>query len=93
MIEFEEEEFVKNYDNLKSSRKMAELYSCDRKTITAYARKINYDYTKHKIRNITLIPIEVVICDYEMLGNVKEVAKKYQCSSTAVLNYLKQNNY
>lgn len=61
MFEFEEKEFVKNYDNLKSSRKMAELYSCDRKTITAYARKIGYDYTKYKTQNITLIPIEIII--------------------------------
>ena len=93
MFEFEEKEFVKNYDNLKSSRKMAELYSCDRKTITAYARKIGYDYTKYKTQNITLIPIEIIIQDYKTLGSAKNVGQKYQCSSTAVLNYLKQNNY
>ena len=42
------EEFIKNYQQLKSSRKMAELYNCDRKTITAFAKKIGYDYSNNK---------------------------------------------
>lgn len=33
------EEFIKNYQQLKSSRKMAKLYNCNRKTITEFAKK------------------------------------------------------
>ena len=31
MIHFNKEEFIKNYKELKSSRKMALLYNCDKK--------------------------------------------------------------
>ena len=37
------EEFIKNYEQLKSSRKMGELYGCDHGTILAYAKKIGYN--------------------------------------------------
>ena len=39
---FEKDDFVKNYDKLKSSRKMAELYGCAKSTILSYAKSINY---------------------------------------------------
>ena len=45
MIDFgSNEEFIKNYQQLKSSRKMAELYSCSKGTIVKHAQKIGYDY-------------------------------------------------
>ena len=42
------EEFIKNYQQLKSSRKMAELYNCNRNTITAFAKKIGYYSTEYQ---------------------------------------------
>lgn len=39
---FEPEEFVKDYEELKSSRAMAQKYNCDKGTILEYANKIGY---------------------------------------------------
>lgn len=39
---FEKEKFIKEYDKLKSSRKMAKLYGCDKGTILKYAKSIGY---------------------------------------------------
>lgn len=85
--------FIENYERLKSSRKMGELYGCDKKTITSHAKKIGYDYSKFQIKKITSIPIEEVITAYEELQNLDRVGKRYGCSGTAVGNYLKKNGY
>ena len=93
MINFgSNEEFIKNYQQLKSSRKMAKLYGCSKGTITKHAQKIGYDYSSNKERKITNYPIEEVIRDYYSLGSTKQVGEKYGCSGTAVANYLKQYN-
>ena len=66
MINFgDDKSFIENYERLKSSRKMGELYGCDKKTITAHAKKIGYDYGKNKELKISTVPIEQVIEDYE----------------------------
>jgi hypothetical protein len=72
---------------------MGELYDCDKGSITAHARKIGYDYSKNKEIKITNIPIEQVIFQYETLGSCQKVGDYYGCSSTAVANYLRKNNY
>ena len=38
-----DEEFIKNYKELKSSRKMAELYGCGKSTILKHAKDIGFD--------------------------------------------------
>lgn len=43
---FEEEKFLEDYRKLRSSRKMAELYGCDKGTILNYAKKIGHHNTK-----------------------------------------------
>lgn len=59
MIDFgSDEEFIENYKKLKSSRKMGELYNCDKKSITTHAKKIGYDYSSNKEIKITNVPIE-----------------------------------
>lgn len=87
------ETFIENYKRLKSSRKMGELYGCDKGSITAHARKIGYDYSNNKEIKITNIPIETVIEKYEQLKSCKAVGKEFNCSDTAVRNYLLQNGY
>lgn len=87
------EEFIKNYKELKSSRKMAQLYNCSRKIITNYAKEIGYDYSQNKEIKITNIPVEEVYRLYCQTHNAVEVGKIYNCSGTAVRNYLKKNNY
>ncbi|MBR3673920.1 MAG: hypothetical protein IKN65_06550 [Clostridia bacterium] len=42
------EDFIKNYENLKSSRKMAELYNCNKTSILNHAKKIGYDVNSNK---------------------------------------------
>ena len=37
------EEFIKNYQELKSSRKMGELYNCDKSSVLNHAKKIGFD--------------------------------------------------
>ena len=94
MINFgSDEDFIKNYKNLKSSIKMGKLYGCDKKSIITHAKKIGYDYSKNKEIKIADIPIEQVIKDYEELESAEKVGEKYDCSKTAVLNYLKKNGY
>lgn len=87
------ESFIENYEKLKSSRKMGELYGCDKGTITKHARDIGYDYTGNKEVKITNIPIEEIINKYEELQSAKKVGELYGCSSTAIQNYLKKHGY
>lgn len=93
MTKFQKDEFITNYTTLKSSRKMAELYGCDKSTILNYAKKIGYDNSKNKEIKITNIPIDEVIQKYEELKSTEKVAEIYNCSATAVNSYLKNNNY
>ena len=86
-------EFIQNYERLKSSRKMGELYHCDKKTVTTHAKKIGYDFSKHKERKISSIPLDEVIAAYEKLHSASKVGERYGCSGTAVSNYLKKNGY
>lgn len=88
-----EQEFIDKYNELKSSRKMAEFYHCSKSTILNHAKKIGYDVHNNQTRKITDIPIEQVISDYEEFLSCKKVGEKYNCSGTAVQEYLKKNNY
>lgn len=87
------EEFISNYEKFKSSRKMAEFYNCNKSTILKHAKKIGYEVSNNKEKKITLIPIEQVIEDYELLHSCSKVGEKYGCSGTAVRNYLNSNGY
>ena len=94
MIDFGSDEcFIENYQRLKSSRKMAELYHCDKTSVLNHAKKINYDVSNNKVLKITQVPIEQVIYDYEELLSCKKVGQKYGCSANAVRQYLIKNNY
>ena len=93
MIDFgSDESFIANYEKLKSSRKMGELYGCDKKTITNHAKKIGYDYSGHKEIKIT-IPVEELYKLYQELGSIAAVAKQFNCSTTAISNKLKASGY
>ena len=37
---FDKDEFIENYNLLKSSKKMGDLYNCDKSVILRYAKKI-----------------------------------------------------
>lgn len=42
------EDFIKKYEELKSSRKMGEYYHCSKSTVLNHAKKINYDVNSNK---------------------------------------------
>jgi hypothetical protein len=39
---FDKDVFVKQYNEIKSSREMAKLYGCSKRTILAFAKSIGY---------------------------------------------------
>lgn len=93
MINFgDDATFIANYEKLKSSRKMGELYGCDKKTITTHAKKIGYDYSGNKEIKITASPQELMEL-YLELGSCEKVGQKFGCSGTAVRNRLIQAGY
>lgn len=65
------EEFIKNYDELKSSRKMAALYDCTKTSILQHAKKIGY---KCKTRIYKLSE-----------QDKKDIINKYETSSSSDL--------
>lgn len=95
-IDFGSDElFIENYKKLKSSRKMAELYGCSKNTITKHATQIGYTnyYADNKGIKITNIPCEEVYEKYLELKSTKAVGEYYNCSGTAVRNYLNSKGY
>ena len=73
MIDFgDDETFIDNYKKLKSSRKMGELYGCDKKSITTHAKKIGYDYSSNKEIKITASPEELYQL-YLKLGSTQKL--------------------
>ena len=94
MIDFgSNETFIENYKKLKSSRKMGELYNCDKSSILNHAKKIGYDPNQNKEIKITQLSPEEMIELYEKIQNCAEIGKLYNCSSTAVINYLHKIGY
>lgn len=87
------ESFIENYQKLKSSRKMSELYRCGKTTILNHAKKIGYDVSGNKERKISTIPPEEVFQLYETLGSCDKIGELYNCSGTAVRNYLNKYGY
>lgn len=93
MINFGDDKiFIENYERLKSSRKMGELYHCDKKSITTHAKKIGYDYSGNKEVKINVSPAELKEM-YDELGSCSKVAEKFNCSGTAVRNCLVNAGY
>ena len=92
-IIFDKEDFITQYNKLKSSRKMAEYYGCSKGVILKYAKEIGYNVEQNKLNKIANQPYEIVKQEYEQCYNCNEVGKKYNCSGIAVANFLKKNGY
>ena len=78
-----DEEFIKNYDELKSSRKMGELYGCSKSAILRHAKAINYDSNKNHPSKLTLEQKQDIIDSYEDTNSV-ELAEKYGVSKSLI---------
>ena len=70
-----DENFIANYEKLKSSRKMAELYNCAKTTILRHAKEIGYDVNSNK--------------QYKLSNQDKEYIKQHytDMTSTALANH------
>lgn len=70
-----DENFITNYEKLKSSRKMAELYNCAKTTILRHAKEIGYDVNSNK--------------QYKLSNQDKEYIKQHytDMTSTALANH------
>lgn len=94
MIDFgSNEDFIKNYNELKSARKMSDLYNCSKGAVLNHAKKIGYDNSQNKEIKLPQEKLLEIIDNYEKLGSCKKVGEIYGCSATAVRNYLINNNY
>lgn len=87
------ESFIKKYQELKSSRKMAEFFNCSKTAVLNHARKIGYDTSDNKEIKIPQKDLEKIISLYESGLSTTELSKIYNCSTTAIVNFLNKNNY
>lgn len=74
-----DEEFIKNYENLKSSRKMAELYNCNKTSILNHAKKINYDVSSNKKYKLSNEDKEYIKQNYNNMTST-QLAQKFKVS-------------
>ena len=74
-----DEEFIKNYENLKSSRKMAELYNCNKTSILNHAKKINYDVNSNKKYKLSNKDKEYIKQNYNNMTST-QLAQKFKVS-------------
>lgn len=70
-------EFIKNYDELKSASKMAELYNVSKDVIQLYAKHIGY--VNHYRFEATTEQIQYIINNY-YLKSSKDIADEIGCS-------------
>lgn len=91
MIKFNQEDFIQNYNKLKSSRKMSELYGCSKTTILNYAKKINYDIKSNKKYKLTEDQKKEIISLYNKSSS-NQLAKKYNVSRGIITKLWYDNN-
>lgn len=88
-IIFGNEEFIENYKKLKSSKKMAKLYGCDKKTITTHAKEIGYDYTTPLL--LTPKQKQEILDNYDICSSTY-LAEKYGVSRSTILKIWMNSN-
>ena len=69
-------EFIKNYQELKSSRKMGELYHCDKTSVLNHAKKIGFDVKSVQSYKLSQEDKENIIKQYQTKTS-NELAKEY----------------
>lgn len=86
---FNKDEFIKNYNELRSSRKMAELYKCNKTTILNYAKEIGYN--NHYDNKLTSEEIQEIINQYEFKDSI-QLADEYNVSRSYITKIWYDNN-
>lgn len=74
-----DEEFIKKYEELKSSRKMGLYYNCDKKSVLNHAKKIGYDVNANKKYKLSEDDKQNIINSY-LTKSSTELAKQYNVS-------------
>ena len=73
------EDFIKNYEKLKSSRKMAELYNCNKASVLNHAKKIGYDVNSNKEYKLSIEDKQFIQQHYQDMTST-ELSKKFNVS-------------
>lgn len=83
------------YDEIKelylsgfSSNKIATLYNVDKASIIKILKQLNVKIRNQKTININKQEFEELVTDYKSGYSLKSLAKRYDCSSTALKDFL-----
>jgi hypothetical protein len=60
------EDFIKKYEELKSSRKMGEYYNCNKTSVLNHAKAIGYDVNSNKQYKLSLQDKKDIIKNYNI---------------------------
>lgn len=74
-----DEDFIKKYQELKSSRKMGEFYNCDKSSVLNHAKKIGFDVNSVQTYKLSQEDKERIISLYNTKTS-NELAKEYNVS-------------
>ena len=73
------QEFIKKYEELKSSRKMGEYYHCDKGSVLNHAKKIGYDVNSNKKYKLSKKDKQYILKSYTTMTST-ELAAKFNVS-------------
>lgn len=74
-----DEDFIKKYEELKSSRKMGEYYQCNKTSVLNHAKAIGYDVNSNKSYKLNEKDKKEILMAYNTSTST-ELAKKYNVS-------------
>ena len=74
-----DEDFIKKYEELKSSRKMGEYYQCNKTSVLNHAKAIGYDVNSNKSYKLNEKDKKEILMAYNVSTST-ELAKKYNVS-------------
>ena len=86
-----DEEFIKIYNELKSSRKVGEYYGCDKSSVLNHAKAIGYDVNANKEYKLSQQDKIEIINAYNSKTST-ELAKQYNVSRGMITKLWKDNN-
>ena len=86
-----DEEFIKKYEELKSSRKMGEFYNCDKTSVLNHAKKIGYDIKSNKQYKLSEEDKQIILQNYNIKTSV-QLAKEFKVSRGMITKIWYDNN-
>lgn len=86
-----DEEFIKKYEELKSSRKMGEFYNCDKTSVLNHAKKIGYDTKSNKQYKLSEADKQIILQNYNIKTSV-QLAKEFKVSRGMITKIWYDNN-